>query len=213
MRGNVAGMASPYSFGRLLPAVFQEDDFALRWMSALDEVLAPVVSVLDNVEHYFDPELAPADFLAWLAAWAGVDELDETWPEQGQRELVAEAVALFRVRGTVAGLKRHLAIYTGAEPEIEESGGCAWSGEAGSPLPGDERPRLVVRVAVPTPLPVELKRLDLIVAASKPAHLPHRVELVGPGGRVEGADDRPRPAGAERLAHFDTGAQGGDEGA
>jgi phage tail-like protein len=177
MRAIVEGLASPYRFGNLLPAIYQEDEFTMRWVSAFDDVLSPVVSVLDNIEAYFDPTFAPLDFVEWLAGWVGV-ELDETWPERAKRELVSRAVELFRIRGTVEGLVRHVAIYTGVEPEIEETGGCSWSVEPGSDLPGNARPSLVVRVRVPEGADVDERRLDRIVLASKPAHIPHRVEVL-----------------------------------
>jgi phage tail-like protein len=158
--------------------VYQEDEFAMRWMLAFDEVIAPCISSIDNIEHYFDPDLAPADFVEMLAWWIGV-ELDETWSEQSRRSLVSEAASLYRVRGTVAGMKRHVAIYTGVEPEIEESGGCAVSETSGGALPGSDRPFLLVRVRVGDPASIDERRLSRLVASSKPAHLPHRVEVLG----------------------------------
>ena len=177
MRGTVEDLASPYSFGEMLPAIYQEDDFAQRWMSAFDVVLAPIVSVIDNIERYFDAALAPLDFVEYLASWVG-GELDETWSDQAKRELVARAVALFKIRGTLEGLRRHVAIYAGVEPEIEESGGCSWSTTPDTALPGDDHARLTVRVRVPSDSPIDEKRLDMLVQASKPAHLPHKVEVV-----------------------------------
>ncbi|MFF5070719.1 hypothetical protein ACFY2R_05770 [Micromonospora olivasterospora] len=41
MRGALAGLLMPYPAGSFLPAVYQEDDFVMRWTAALDEVLAP----------------------------------------------------------------------------------------------------------------------------------------------------------------------------
>lgn len=149
----------------------------MRWVSAFDDVIAPIVSVLDNVETYFDPSLAPIDFVQWLASWVGI-ELDETWPESAKRELVAEAVELFRIRGTIEGLARHVEIYCGVRPEILESGGCTWSERAEGDLPGSDRPSLVVRVRVDADADVDERRLDRIVLSSKPAHVPHRVEVV-----------------------------------
>ncbi|MCU1491789.1 MAG: hypothetical protein JWM85_3194 [Acidimicrobiaceae bacterium] len=176
MRGTVEDLRSPYVFSRLLPAIYQEDGFVERWMSAFDTVMASIVSTLDNIESYFDPHVAPLDFVAYLADWVGV-ELDETWSDDAKRELVARAVELFKVRGTVDGLKQHVAIYVGTEPEIEESGACTWSETSSGQLPGNARPYLVVRVRVPDPEAVDVRRLDRIVAASKPAHLPHRVQV------------------------------------
>lgn len=177
MRGTVEGLPSPYRFAELLPAIFQEDEFVQRWMLGFDTVLSPVASVLDNVEAYFDPAVAPQDFVAYLATWVGV-ELDETWSDDARRELVRRAVELFKIRGTVEGLRQHVAIYAGVTPEIEESGGCVASLKADSDLPGEETPRLLVRVRVPDRSPIDEGRLDRLVASAKPAHIPHRVEVV-----------------------------------
>ena len=50
MRGLVADLPSPHPMGRRLPAVYQEEDpFTMRLTEALDEVLAPIISTLDNL--------------------------------------------------------------------------------------------------------------------------------------------------------------------
>lgn len=182
MRGTIPGLASPYSFGALMPAIYQEDEFAMRLLSVFDELLAPLVSSIDNGDQYLAPSLAPYDLLTWLASWVGIDELDETWPEESKRELIGHAIELYAIRGTVEGLKRHIAIYAGNEPVIEESGACSWSNEPDSDFPGSNMTQLVVKVALPTPFPVDPRRLELIVAASKPAHIPHRLEFIGSPG-------------------------------
>ena len=102
MRGMIAGLPSPHPLGASLPALYQEDAFAQRLTGALDEVLAPIFSSLDTLHAYLDPALAPDDFLEWLAGWVGVT-LDETWPIERRRQLVADATQLYRSRGTVAG--------------------------------------------------------------------------------------------------------------
>ncbi|HEX2040931.1 MAG TPA: phage tail protein [Acidimicrobiales bacterium] len=177
MRGVVEGLASPHPIGLTLPALYQEDEFALRLTAAFDEVWAPVFAVLDNLTAYLDPSLAPLDFVEYLARWVGV-ELDETWPEERRRDLVGQAVELYRWRGTVHGLAALVAVYTGVEPEIEESGGAAWSPTPGGELPGSAEPSLTVRVRVADPSTVDAARLEAIVAAAKPAHIPHQVEVL-----------------------------------
>lgn len=177
MRGTVEGLKSPYAFVELLPSVYQEDDFARRFVSGFDELLAPIVSVLDNVEAYFDPMLAPADFVEYLASWVGV-ELDETWSDEARRRLVATAVDLVKVRGTLEGLRRLVEIYTGVDPEILDGGGCAVSLEPNGPLPGSASAPLVVTVRVPDPERIDAGRLHRLVGAAKPAHVVHRVEVL-----------------------------------
>lgn len=177
MRQMIEGLPSSHPLGRTLPSLYQEDDFAQRLTAALDEVLAPVLCTLDNLDAYLDPDLAPADFVEWLASWVGL-ALDETWPMERQRTLVAQAADLYARRGTAGGLAGQVAIYTGVEPEIIQNGGVAWSGTPGGEIPGSPEPYLKVRLAVPDPAAVDVRRLDAIVAAAKPAHVVHEVEVV-----------------------------------
>lgn len=178
----IADLVSPHPLSTGLPALFQEDAFALRLTGALDEVLAPIFASLDGLSSYLDPALAPDDFLEWLAGWVGVS-LDETWPIQRRRQLVADAAQLYRSRGTVAGLAAQVAIYTGGEVVVEDNGAAAWSARAGGTVPGSAAPNLRVRVTVDDPNSVSLVRLEAVVATAKPAHVPHTIEVVGRGGR------------------------------
>jgi phage tail-like protein len=177
MRGVVPRLASAHPLGDLLPAPYQEDRFALALVAGLDEVLAPIFTSMDNVGGYLAPALAPDDFLSWLGRWVGL-EVDERWPLERRRELVAHAADLFRRRGTVAGLADQLAIHTGAPVEVAETGGVAWSREHGAELPGEPVPRLAVRVVVEGDLEVGRRAIDGLVAAAKPAHVVHQVEVV-----------------------------------
>ena len=181
-RGTIEGLATPHPLGALLPGLYQDDDLVQRFMAGLDEVLAPVIGVLDSGEAYVDPMLAPADFLAWLAQWVGV-ELDDSWPEARQRALVAHASDLYAWRGTVRGLARLVAITTGLDAEIVESGGVGWTGSAAPAggLPGSPAAAMIVRLRVPAghDEPVDLDRIDRMIATAKPAHVLHKVELLG----------------------------------
>jgi phage tail-like protein len=177
MRGPIEGLESPHPLGQALPALFQEDGFTQRFTAAFDEVLAPVFCTLDNLEAYFDPHLAPSDFVAWLAGWVGLT-LDEHWPVDRQRALIARAAELYRWRGTARGLVAHVALYTGTEPEVVDSGGCEWSATPGAALPGTTEPRLTVRVRVADPSSVDRQRIEAIVAAAKPAHVLHEIEVL-----------------------------------
>jgi len=167
--------------------MYLEDGFVQRLTGALDGVLAPVFSSLDNLNAYVDPELAPEDFLQWLGGWVGV-ALDESWPLERRRSLVAAATDLYRVRGTARGLAAHLRLLTGAEVEIEETGGTAWSTAADPQPPGSPNFAMVVRLRSSQLSKADLPRLDALVAASKPAHVVHRVELVPPGDGQAGGE-------------------------
>jgi phage tail-like protein len=194
MRGLVEGLPNPHPIGVALPAVFQEDDFSLRLASAFDDVLAPVVSTLDNAPAYLDPTLTPSDFLEWLAGWVGA-VVDENWPLERQRTFVAEAVELYRWRGTVKGLSALVTLYAGVEPEIVDTGGVSWSAMPNGRVPGEPEPRMTIRLRVPDRSAVNVDRLDAIVRAAKPAHVPHQIELTGPGR--EPAKEPPKGGGGE----------------
>jgi phage tail-like protein len=177
VRGGLVGLGSPYPLGPTLPAIYQDDDFAQRMLDALDQVIAPIYSTIDNFHAYLDPWLAPDDFLEWLALWVGIG-LDESWDEARRRTVVARAVELYRMRGTAAGLAGQVEIQTGGSVEIVENGATGWSVDPGGEMPGSPEPLVVVRVTVPDPRSVDATRLDALVAAAKPAHVMHRIELV-----------------------------------
>jgi len=177
-RQHVPGMATPAPMGPTLPGLYQDDDFTQRFMSAFDEVLAPVMSTIDNFHAYLDPALTPDDFLDWLAGWVGV-LLDETWPVERRRAFIAIATQLYRTRGTVAGLEAQVRLFTAGEVQIVDSGGSAWSPTADAEAPGSADYSVTVKVKPPAKGKIDQARLNALVAAAKPAHVKHAVEVVG----------------------------------
>ena len=179
-RGLVPTLSSPHPLGETLPGLYQEDDFTQRFVSAFDAALAPIFATLDNLTEYFDPWLAPEDFLEWLAGWFGV-VLDESWTVVRRRALVARAFDFYRVRGTANGLKSQVEALTGGTVELHETGGVATSTTAGAPLPGSPNFALLMRVLVDDPSTVNAARLNALVRAAKPAYVTHKVEVVKRG--------------------------------
>ncbi|KOG34859.1 MULTISPECIES: phage tail protein [Streptomyces] len=175
-RGTVPGLATPYPLGTALPAVYAEDDFGQRFVTGLDVVLAPLFNVLDSLEAYFSPALAPADFVDYLATWVGA-EVDGTEPLPLRRHAVATAVALHRVRGTRQGLAAAVRLAFGVPAEITESGGADWSAAPLGPFPGTPVAGLHVVLRVADPASVDPHRLRAVVAAARPAHLPFTVSV------------------------------------
>lgn len=183
MRGTIEGLDSRHPLAVMLPSLFQQEDrarangvpFVQDFCNGLDTVVAPAYSVLDNLFAYFDPMLTPPDFVDWLSGWVGVD-LDENWPLDHRRRLVADAHELYRWRGTVRGVRALVEIYTGAIPEVEDSGGVSWSRTPGAAVPGSADAHVRVRVAAGES--VDARRLDRIVADAKPAHIAHTVEVI-----------------------------------
>ncbi|MDQ3128753.1 MAG: phage tail protein I [Chloroflexota bacterium] len=176
MRGLVADLRSPTPLIESLPGIYQEDALARALMQAFDEVLAPILSTLDNLEAYFDPALTPDDFLEWLTAWVGILP-DETWPIERRRALVALAVQLYRKRGTAAGLAMHVRLLGAGDVDVSDSGGAVWSRTPGTAAPGDASYRVTVTVRPPKKGQVDPAKLDELVAAAKPAHVTHRITI------------------------------------
>lgn len=131
MRGLIDGLENPHPLIAGLPGVYRQDELALRLTAAFDDALAPVVSTIDNLEAYLDPDLAPPDMLRWLATWVAYP-VGETWPDDRARALVRRAVELYRWRGTVKGLRALLETYLGQSVEIVEPGGVSWSTTPGA---------------------------------------------------------------------------------
>ncbi|MGC5033653.1 phage tail protein [Micromonospora sp. DT229] len=188
MRGAVPGLGTPHPFGSRLPTIYGTDELAGRLLAAFDEVLAPVHSTLDNLAAYLDPQLAPADFVDWLAGWVAA-ETAPGWTLPQRREAVDSAVALHRVRGTARGLAEQVRTVFGVRPEVTENGGTVWSSTPGGPLPGTAVSALTVTVRVSDPDLVPLARLRALVEANRPAHVPCDVRVIIEDGRVAGGDD------------------------
>jgi phage tail-like protein len=181
---------SPHPLGATLPALYLDDVFAQNLCASLDEVLAPVIGVLDCFPAYLDPRTAPPDMVDWLASWTGLLAARKL-PLARRRRLVARAAALHAWRGTPDAVRELVELACNRPVELEESGGAGWSANPGTPLPGSDQPGLVVRVRtngvldrrddsgdedVETPVDEDLltRLLELVV----PAHLPVRVDLV-----------------------------------
>lgn len=178
-RALVPELLSPHPLGAHLPALYQsKDPFALGLAGAFDEVMAPIFASLDNFEAYLDPTVAPADFLDWLGTWVAV-ALDDSWTLERRRDFVARATGLYRVRGTVSGLKDFLEVVTGSEVDVEDSGATTWSTTAGEPFPGRPDFEVAVTLRGEGATTFDSEQLDALVAAGKPAHVRHRVTVAG----------------------------------
>lgn len=208
-------LRNPHPIVETLPGVFREaflderrrtarEPFGARFISALDTVLAPVLATLDNVESYFDADTTPEDFLAWLGSWVAAS-VDASWPEDRRRAFVGQAAELYRRRGTAAGLRDHVQIHTGGSVEIIENGASSWSATADGKLPGTPEPVVVVRVTVDDPDAIDTVKLNDLVMSSKPAHVVHRIEVLGTAQRAG------RKAKADAPAPLDVAAVVADE--
>ena len=89
----------------------------LTGFSAISTRCSPKSAKHAAMPALFDPRAVPSGaFLDWLASWFDIAFLPE-WPETTRRAMVAQAIAMYRRRGTVAGLRQILQWHTGlSEP-------------------------------------------------------------------------------------------------
>jgi phage tail-like protein len=96
---------------RRLPRAFSRDpdaaSFTRRYLALLEGVLDDLDGRARQRHLLLDPRTAPADALPWLAGFLGL-VLDDRWPEPRRRTLIGLAPYLFRLRGTLPGLKAFL---------------------------------------------------------------------------------------------------------
>jgi phage tail-like protein len=172
MRGSVAGLDTPFPLAGGVPGVLLGAGALGAMLAAFDEVLAPVLATLDNVDAYLDPDLTPEDFLGWLAGWLGM-AVDGGWSPERTRAVIRQVPELLRWRGTPRGVAAAVRVLAGAEAEVTDSGGVSWSPRPQGALPGSRAALLVVRV----PPGSDLRAVESAVRSAKPAHVPHRVEV------------------------------------
>lgn len=142
-----------------LPSIFQEGDFIGRMLLIYEAIWEPLEQRQEHVAMYFSPTTCPAEMLPWIASWLNL-ELDAHWPERRRRELLHEAMQLYRWRGTRYGLTRLLEICTGQSVQVTED---------------PERP-FVFRITMPQYSDVSRDFVERVVRAHKPAHVGYVLE-------------------------------------
>ncbi|MEO1061302.1 MAG: phage tail protein [Actinomycetota bacterium] len=144
-RVGLPGLPTSRPLAEALPAVLRTDDMTASFVDGLDEVLAPVLLTLDNLNAYIDPETAPIDFVAWLAAWFGV-EIDPSWDETRSRRTIDRIAKLQQRRGTADALGQLVEALTGGEVEVDDGGGVWTTFDPGAAPEGEARTDVRVTV-------------------------------------------------------------------
>ena len=160
-----------------LPAVYQDGDFGMRFIAALERLLDPIVAVLDGLPSHFDPDHAPRDILSLMAAWLGVD-LDESQELRHQREMVRKSAELGRRRGTVSGIELALKLaFPDVPMRIEDQGGVKWSLDQ---APVEAQPATFV-VYCDKPIPEEVQAaVARCIEQHKPVQTTYRLRVKAP---------------------------------
>ncbi|MBE2319157.1 hypothetical protein DVA67_024490 [Solirubrobacter sp. CPCC 204708] len=166
-----------------LPSLYQDGDFGMRFIGSLEELLDPIVAVLDALPSHFDPNLAPPDILSLLAAWLGVD-LDETQDIKHQREMVRRSAELGRRRGTVKGMELALQLhFPGVPLRVEDNGGVTWHGK---PATDGNTASSDFVVYCDKPVDADMQAaVARIIEQYKPVHATYRLRVKAAKKKVE----------------------------
>lgn len=159
-----------------LPGIYGEGDFGMRFVSAFEALLDPLVAALDNLPEHFDPVYAPRDVLDLLTSWLGLEH-DEARSGEERRMIVRMAPELMRRRGTREGLELALGLaFPGVPFRVQDSGSVTWS------LDADEEPEPAKETGfvVYCDVPLSESRLAAVarlIDQAKPAHVSHRLRV------------------------------------
>lgn len=166
-----------------LPAVYQDGDFGMRFIGALETLLDPIVAVLDALPAHFSADHAPRDILDLLSAWLGVD-LDESQTPAQRREMVRQAAELGRRRGTRAGMELALSLMFPKLPlRVEDLGGV----RTDPPTEGMNAPAATFIVYCDKPIAEETQAaVARCIEQSKPVHTTYRLRVKAAKKKAEG---------------------------
>jgi phage tail-like protein len=146
-----------------LPVIYADNDFLARFLLLFQNVWEPLEQRQDHIEMYFDPRTSPASFLSWLAGWLDLS-FNQHWPETRRRRLLAEAIDLYRWRGTSYGLERIIEVCTGITPQVTDS--------PAQPYIFD------VKITLPKGGDTDRQLIEDLIQAHKPAHAGYRLEVL-----------------------------------
>ena len=177
MRNRPDVVCSPLPLIDTMPSVYRGDPLAQQLCAAFDDVLAPIFGTLDCLPAYLDPKTAPEDMLDWLAGWIGLT-IGAHETATRKRELITAGASILPWRGTVRSVHEAVVAAFNRETEVIEAGAATCSTEPDSEPGGQPVPTLVVRVFTDDADDIDRRSLDAIVEAAKPAHIPHRVEVI-----------------------------------
>jgi len=168
-----------------LPAVYQEGDFGMRFIGALETLLDPIVAVLDALPAHFSPGHAPRDVLDLLSAWLGV-ELDESQTPAQRRAMVRQAAEIGRRRGTRAGMELALSLAFPKLPlRVDDPGGVRTT----PPDEGMEPPSPTFIVYCDKPIAEEVQAaVARCIEQYKPVHTTYRLRVKAAKKRPEGEE-------------------------
>jgi phage tail-like protein len=144
----IEGLRTPFPLVDYTPSMLAEDPVVQLLLTALDQVLAPIISVLDCYDAYLDPYLAPIDFVEYMSSWLLVTQ-DEQWTENMKRTALASCIQRSTLRGTKKSFEDRLSELFGDSATVTDSGKVVVSAEPTDPNSWEPAASPSVTVDVP----------------------------------------------------------------
>ena len=172
-----------------LPAVFREDPFVGRFLSAFQSVFEGLAAKVDDVARYLDPMTTDVEFLPWLSGWVALT-LRADWSVDTQRSFLQQIVPLYRDRGTRIGLQQMLTLYTGQPVVVDDDF---------DQVPHFFQVRLTLRESDPQLLRQIQQIARAIIDQEKPAHTFYGLQVAVPTMRLVSRALQRREKSAQRT--------------
>jgi len=182
-----------------LPAVLRQGPFLGPFLRAFERILSGpppgaalppgvtppegIEQVLDRIHTFFDPDLAPEEFIPWLAGWVALAVRDD-WDLAMRRAFIGKIVPLYRKRGTRAGLRELLDIQAGNVSVVDHD-------DDGVPAQFDDfSPPHLFKIILSVSggdavfLARKVRQILAIVDREKPAHTYYGIDIEFPGMQI-----------------------------
>jgi phage tail-like protein len=106
------------SLMNFLPMLYHRKDFLKRYLFGVQSSMLSINETIFNISSLFRPE--QSDFIEWLSSWFGIRYGNIT-DEQGRRRVVANAVDLYKSRGTKEYFIKLIKALIDVEVEIDDN--------------------------------------------------------------------------------------------
>jgi phage tail-like protein len=126
-----------------LPVVFRDspeaEDFSERLLALFDSFLDDVDEQIARMPALLDVDGVPDSVLPWLGSFLDI-AMDPAWDAPRRRRLLQAAPKLYRMRGTVDGMRAAIRLVFDVDPVIREAANeRAWSALGAAQLSGGVR--------------------------------------------------------------------------
>lgn len=110
-------------FVEYLPQIYRggidKNTFLSRFISVFQSLYIDLEDKIDNIPQMFDPKTVDPQFLTWLTEWFSIKD-NYLWETEKLREILDNAVRLYKIKGTKQAISEIVKLYVGVEPIIVE---------------------------------------------------------------------------------------------